>query len=339
MTRCATGCNRIGTTSTRSTGPPKPCSRRRPSAARHCGRNLARRLSDAHGVTVEDDPSLLEEGTVWRLHRGAKRLLLAQGASWASRVFWMAHILGQLECERLIDREVRRARLSTEEACSLARVGLANYFAGALMMPYGRFLEAAQATQHDIERLQSRFGASFEQVCHRLSTMQRPGLARHTVLFRQDRHRRQRAETEQRDALPVRPLRRSLPAVERVSRLREPRADSGSARHHAGRRHLRERCPHREPTRRFPSGAPAVRRRRPRMRGAICNADGVRSGPRSQQSRSRRSDRSRLPRLREKRMPPPRRSRRSAALWMWEAARGGHTLSHTRPAEWEGWEL
>jgi predicted transcriptional regulator len=87
----------------------------------------------------------------------------------------MAHILGQLECERLIDREVKRARLSTEEACSLARVGLANYFAGALMMPYGRFLEAAQAAQYDVERLQSRFGASFEQVCHRLSTMQRPG--------------------------------------------------------------------------------------------------------------------------------------------------------------------
>ena len=138
--------------------------------------DLARRLGEAHGIAVEDDPSLLEEGTVWRLHRGAKRLKLAQGASWSSRVFWMAHILGQIECERVIDREVRRAQLSTGEAGSLARVGLANYFAGALMMPYRRFLAAAQATQHDIERLQSRFGASFEQVCHRLSTMQRPGL-------------------------------------------------------------------------------------------------------------------------------------------------------------------
>ena len=59
-------------------------------------------------------------------------------------------------------------------ARALARVGLGNYFAGAVMMPYGRFLREAQALRYDVERLQSRFGASFEQVCHRLSTMQRP---------------------------------------------------------------------------------------------------------------------------------------------------------------------
>ncbi|MBV9655211.1 MAG: DUF2083 domain-containing protein [Acetobacteraceae bacterium] len=138
--------------------------------------DLARRLRAKHGITVADDASLLEEGSVWRLERGAKRLLLAQGTPWESRVFWMAHILGQLEYGPLIDREVRRASLSTEEARSLARVGLANYFAGALMMPYRRFLTAAQETLYDVERLQSRFNASFEQICHRLSTMQRPGL-------------------------------------------------------------------------------------------------------------------------------------------------------------------
>ena len=59
---------------------------------------------------------------------GARRVLVKPG------LLDGAH-LGQLECERLIDREVRRAQLSTEEACSLARVGLVNYFAGALMMP------------------------------------------------------------------------------------------------------------------------------------------------------------------------------------------------------------
>jgi len=54
-------------------------------------------------------------------------------------------------------------------------VGLANYFAGASMMPYARFLEAAAAERHDIERLCHLFGASPEQVGHRLSTLQRPG--------------------------------------------------------------------------------------------------------------------------------------------------------------------
>src|SRR3546814_4973187 len=61
------------------------------------------------------------------------------------------------------------------DARKLLRVGLANYAAGALLMPYGRFAEAAIAERHDVERLAQRFGVSFEQVCHRLSTLQRPG--------------------------------------------------------------------------------------------------------------------------------------------------------------------
>ena len=51
---------------------------------------------------------------------------------------------------------------------------LANYFAGAVMMPYARFLEAAESTGHDLEVLAARFGASFEQVAHRLTTLGRP---------------------------------------------------------------------------------------------------------------------------------------------------------------------
>ena len=136
---------------------------------------LIRRLSDTHGFTVLSDPSLLLQGTFWRLDRKSRRLDLAESASSESRVFWMAHVLGQLEQRRLIESEVHSAHFSTAEARALARVSLGNYFAGALMFPYGRFLDAAEATGYDIERLQSRFGGSFEQVCHRLSTMQRPG--------------------------------------------------------------------------------------------------------------------------------------------------------------------
>ena len=139
------------------------------------GQDLTRRLGDAHGFAVSSDPSLLLQGTFWRLDRKAKRLELAESASSESRVFWMAHLLGQLEQRRLIEQEVHAARFSTAQARSLARVSLGNYFAGALMFPYRRFLEAAEETGYDIERLQSRFGGSFEQICHRLSTMQRPG--------------------------------------------------------------------------------------------------------------------------------------------------------------------
>ena len=67
------------------------------------------------------------------------------------------------------------ARFSTDEARDIAKIGLANYFAGAALLPYRAFLSAAQELRHDLERLADLFGASIEQVGHRLATLQRPG--------------------------------------------------------------------------------------------------------------------------------------------------------------------
>lgn len=62
-----------------------------------------------------------------------------------------------------------------EPARRLVRVGLANYFAGAFLLPYGEFLQAAETLRYDLELLGKRFQVGLETVCHRLSTMQRPG--------------------------------------------------------------------------------------------------------------------------------------------------------------------
>ena len=67
------------------------------------------------------------------------------------------------------------AGFTSQEARGLARIGLANYFAGALVMPYGRFLAAAEQRRYDIELLGYQFAVGFETVCHRLSTLQRNG--------------------------------------------------------------------------------------------------------------------------------------------------------------------
>ena len=66
-------------------------------------------------------------------------------------------------------------QLSGQAARDMYRRALASYFAGALLMPYDEFLEAACALRYDIELLGRRFGVSFEQVCHRLTTLRRPG--------------------------------------------------------------------------------------------------------------------------------------------------------------------
>lgn len=141
--------------------------------------DLRRHLHDHHGIQVSSAPGLLAEGVFWRLNSKRKDLYVAADAAPESEIFWMAHVIGQLEHADLIAAELKRQTFSSEDAKGLARLALANYFAGALMLPYRLFHEAAIAVKHDIQRLQRQFGASFEQVCHRLSTMQRaemPGI-------------------------------------------------------------------------------------------------------------------------------------------------------------------
>lgn len=138
--------------------------------------DLRRHLHDTHGINVNIAPGLLAEGTFWRLNRKTKELYVTGDAAPESEVFWLAHVVAQLEQDELLTAELKRQSFASEEAKGLARIALANYFAGALMLPYRLFHEAAFATRHDIQRLQRQFGASFEQICHRLSTMQRTDL-------------------------------------------------------------------------------------------------------------------------------------------------------------------
>lgn len=92
-----------------------------------------------------------------------------------SRRFLLAHQLAALRFAGPI-ADIAAAG-GSEAARTLLSIGLANYAAGALTMPYGRFRTAARAMRHDIDRLSRRFGVSFEQACHRLSTLQRSGAA------------------------------------------------------------------------------------------------------------------------------------------------------------------
>src|SRR5690606_24954868 len=89
--------------------------------------------------------------------------------------FQMATQLAFLEFSGAIEEHIAGASFSNTEASALARIGLANYFAGALVLPYRAFLRAAEELRYDIDLIGRRFGVGFESVCHRLSTLQRPG--------------------------------------------------------------------------------------------------------------------------------------------------------------------
>jgi predicted transcriptional regulator/plasmid maintenance system antidote protein VapI len=93
----------------------------------------------------------------------------------ATRAFQLAYHVAVANLSDIIEAELDQARFKSPEAVDVCRIGLGNYAAGALLTPYRRFAAAAREQRHDVEQLAAHFGASLEQVCHRLSTLQRPG--------------------------------------------------------------------------------------------------------------------------------------------------------------------
>jgi len=133
---------------------------------------IAERLRRTHGLTV----TVARLDAALRRYDPAARLLsLSEDLPRESRGFHMAFQLALLEAREAVEAVLAPAAPSTPEAAALIRVGLLNYVAGALIMPYAPFLAAAQSLRHDMEALSARFGISYEQACHRLTTLQREG--------------------------------------------------------------------------------------------------------------------------------------------------------------------
>lgn len=128
-------------------------------------------LEARHGITVAVEPG----ASLRRYDRVAKRLTLAAHAAAPTQAFQMLHQVALIEHGPLLEATLDLARFRTEAARAICKTGLANYFAGAALLPYGRFLERAQALRHDLEALAQAFDASIEQAGQRLSTLQRPG--------------------------------------------------------------------------------------------------------------------------------------------------------------------
>jgi hypothetical protein len=137
-------------------------------------RGLVDWLNTQHSVRVRLLPSEVMGYAVRRFDRHSRRILLSEMLAPSGRTFQLACQIALLRHRDLLNGIVDAANLSDDEARRLARIGLANYFAAAVLMPYARFHEAATQVRYDIEILRRRFDASFEQVCHRLTTLQRP---------------------------------------------------------------------------------------------------------------------------------------------------------------------
>ena len=137
---------------------------------------LVRHLREAHGAAVRVVTVAEMRGAVRRFDPAARVLRVSEALGRGAREIQLAAQLAHLRAAPVLDRLVADdPRLTNDESRALARVALASYFAGAVLMPYDVFLRAAEAERYDVELLGHRFGAGWEQTCHRLTTLRRPG--------------------------------------------------------------------------------------------------------------------------------------------------------------------
>ncbi|WP_374643993.1 short-chain fatty acyl-CoA regulator family protein [Tabrizicola sp.] len=136
---------------------------------------LKHRLREGLGISVrlvrvEDLP-----GTLRQYDEARREILLSEALDHTNRTFQLVHMCGLLEQRELLDLLVGRSGIADPRGVARLRVELANYFAAAVLMPYAAFLAEARATKYDLDHIATRFGVSFEQACHRATTLQREG--------------------------------------------------------------------------------------------------------------------------------------------------------------------
>lgn len=137
--------------------------------------DLKDRLAARHGIEVRLE-RILDMGRSLRVYDAQARVLrLSEALDHPNRVFQVAHVLGLVEFSDVLDALVRDAGLNEGTGLARCRVELANYFAAALLMPYDKVLDLAERTSYDVDRIAAACSVSFEQVCHRLTTLQRDG--------------------------------------------------------------------------------------------------------------------------------------------------------------------
>lgn len=137
--------------------------------------SLKTRLKRVHGITVRvATVEEMSEG-LRHWHQARRLVLLSEALDFQNRAFQLAHILCLVECEEILEELTSKIPIASDAGRARCNVELANYFAAAFLMPYEAFLSAAERTHYDIDRLTMAFGVSFEQVCQRLTTLQRDG--------------------------------------------------------------------------------------------------------------------------------------------------------------------
>jgi len=142
---------------------------------RTIGHTLIKFLLKEHKTEVivikpEDD-----QKTEKRYDQASKKLFVSGMLNYSSRNFHLSYQIAYFEGENDIDRIINDNKISSPDVINLLKMSLLNYLASAILMPYNEFLDTAKKYRYDVELLMHHFAASFEQVTHRLTSLQQPG--------------------------------------------------------------------------------------------------------------------------------------------------------------------
>ena len=136
---------------------------------------LKTRLRNRLGITVRTVAVSDLPGTLRFYDAQAREVLLSETLDYPNRLFQLTHMIGLLEFGETIDAIISSNGIVGQREQARCRVELANYLAAAVLMPYDAFISEARTSRYDLDHLAARFGVSFEQACHRVTTLQREG--------------------------------------------------------------------------------------------------------------------------------------------------------------------
>ncbi|MDQ3262354.1 MAG: short-chain fatty acyl-CoA regulator family protein [Myxococcota bacterium] len=137
---------------------------------------LIRVVQERFGYQVNFDVGHHGSSMVRKIDQEHRLLTLSPELTEQVLKFQVATSIGLLvlDREKLLERIVAGGRMRHAETPRLIKVNLANYFAGALMLPYGDFFKEVNRTRYDVELLANVFGTTYETVAHRVCNLADP---------------------------------------------------------------------------------------------------------------------------------------------------------------------
>ena len=133
-------------------------------------------LREHHDLDIDIEPPQGTSSVVRSFDPANRRLRLSASLSESAAKFQLGHVLGLmlLDEHRIHEGLIDDFSPRHSESSHLIKIHLANYFAGALQLPYDDFFDEVERTRYDVDRVASAFESSYETVAHRMCNLAAP---------------------------------------------------------------------------------------------------------------------------------------------------------------------